>query len=382
MMTTLLILATLYLGLLLLKVGLTGSYSNTLPEPQQARFGVGTMTVVQAILSGDPLLSSRLEANLTALPEQDFLWLIDDEDAEAQNLTEALKKANPSARLRIESCPSCPDAINPKLWKLHRAGALIQTPMFCVLDDDTTLTAASAASLAEAANQHTVATGLPCYLPSSDIPSGLLSQFVNNNSVFTYLGTSRLLAPFTLNGMGYVMRREELATIQNFEPILHELTDDLALATLVLRRGGIIHQSKAPLQVKTGLRDFRHYMQIMHRWYVFTLLLLARQTLPAQLLIFVLHGLPPMLLISMLVTIFVSFSAVAGLLIGFVLLLRGWVLTTLHRRFFDLHLHRPLLSILSELMQPLHLLHALTYRTIRWRNRHYKVRDSDDFTAV
>lgn len=382
MMVTLFILAAFYVSVLLLKAWLALSYADTLPESPQDSLPPGTLTLVQAILSGDPLLQTRLEANLRALPEQDFLWLIDDDDAEGQRLATALKAAHPTARLRVESCPPCPDATNPKLWKLQRAAGLVQTPLFCVLDDDTTLPEPSAVALAVAAAHHTVATGLPCYLSSGDVPSGLLSQFVNNNSVFTYLGTSRLLPPFTLNGMGYVLRREELAGIQNFEPILHELTDDLALATLVLKQGGSIQQSKAPLHVQTGLRNFSHYLQLMHRWYLFTLLLLQRQSIPVQMLIFVLHGLPPILFIVLLIHVLVSASVVAWLCWVCVLVIRAWVITAMHRRFFKLPLHRPGLSVLSELMQPVHLVHALTCRTIRWRTRRYKVRDTNDFSAV
>ncbi len=375
-----LVLAAGYIFLLLLRANLALSYARTLPARIPAGLPAGSLTIAQPILSGDPLLESRLAANLDALPEQSFLWLIDEDDPEAQRIAGTLAAAHPCTDFRIEICPPCPDTISPKLWKLRLAAAIAQSPLFCVLDDDTTLPAASAAALAAAADAHSVATGLPCYSDAGDLPSGLLSQFVNNNSVFTYLGTAGLLRPFTLNGMGYVMRREELAEIKNFEPILHELTDDLALATLVLRQGGSIHQSAAPLHVRTGVKSLAHYFQLMHRWHVFTLLLLKRQSLPVQLVIFVLHGLPPVLLVTLFVT--TAARPASAPILASVLGLRLLVIASVQRKFFGVRLHRAVVSILSELLQPIHLVHALVSRTIRWRSRRYRVRDSHDYSAI
>ncbi len=367
-------LAFIYLASLALRAWLSVRYASSLPEIPREPPPANSLTIAQAILSGDPLLESRLAANLRALPGQRFLWLIDEDDAEARRITSSLKTPD----VEIILCAPCPDATNPKLWKLQRAAGFVLTPFFCVLDDDTTLSSGSAAALIEAAKNATVATGLPCYQDGGDVAGGLLAQFVNNNSVFTYLGTLAVLAPFTLNGMGYVLRREELARIDHFKPILRELTDDLALATLVLKQGGKIHQAKAPLRVRTGVKNLRHHMQLMHRWYVFTLLLLKRQRLPAQMLIFALHGLPPMLLVTL-----VTLCRLRDLpVLGVVLMARFFTLRAMHARFFGERLHRPFLSVLSELMQPLHLLHAAFSRTIRWRTRRYRVRDTHDFSAV
>lgn len=416
-MSILLLLIILYAASLLWRRWLALSYAQSLPPLPTKPLPPETLTIAQAILSGDPLLESRLEANLATFPDQHFIWLIDDEDAEARRIGQKLRHPY----LHVELCPPCPDATNPKLWKLQIAANLVKTPFFAVIDDDTTLPAPSAAGLVEAAKNCTVATGLPSYQDSGDVASGLLAQFVNNNSVFTYLGTSRLLPPFTLNGMGYVMRTEELKRIEHFKPILHELTDDLALATLVLKLGGSIHQSQAPLHVRTGVRGMSHYFQMMHRWYVFTLLLLKRQPIPTQVLIFVLHGLPPILLCStmilgvangelggrflaVLVTLFIMrLHQILGLLLlpvltllmaylfthdraAMVLLLvlgmREIITREMQKKFFGHPLIRPVVSLLSELIQPVHLVHALCIRTIRWRTRLYKVRDTHDFSAA
>lgn len=381
-MTAVFILAAAYTGLLLLRAGLAAAYARTLPAPDENPLAPSTMTVAQAILSGDPLLESCLESNLITLPGQNFLWLIDEEDGEAQRIAEVLRARHPLAAVRVERCPPCPDATNPKLWKLKIAAPLIETPLLCVLDDDTTLPAASAAALASGAQSQTIATGLPCYLDADNLPSGLIAQFVNNNSVFTYLGTSCVLPAFTLNGMGYVLRREELARLQDFQTIQYELTDDLAVATLVIRNGGSIHQSTAPLHVQTGVGDFAHYMRLMHRWYLFALLLLRRQSIAVQMLVTMLHGLPPILLVALLAGCAATGTVAGWGMLALVVGGRLLIIAGMHRRFFGRRLHRPWLSIVSELLQLVHLIHALSSRTVRWRTRRYRVRDADDFVAV
>jgi ceramide glucosyltransferase len=416
-MTLVVVLTLIYAVSLLVRSWLALSYAKSLPPLPKEPLPPETLTIAQAILSGDPLLQSRLEVNLATFPDQHFIWLIDEGDDEARRIAQEVKHPF----LRVELCPPCPDATNPKLWKLEMASKQVETPYFAVIDDDTTLPASSAAALVESAKICTVATGLPCYQDSGDVASGLLAQFVNNNSVFTYLGTSRLQPPFTLNGMGYVMRTEELERIEHFKPILHELTDDLALATLVLKLGGSIHQSQAPLHVQTGVRDLKHYVQMMHRWYVFTLLLLKRQSIPTQAIIFLLHGLPPILLASTvilgvvggefsvrllmtLVTVMLMrlhqlllmlLFPVLGILtfyllahdrsavvLTIILFMREGMIREMQKRFFAMPLMRPVVSILSELVQPVHLVHSLAVRTIRWRTRLYKVRDTHDFSAV
>ncbi len=338
-----------------------------------------TLTIAQPILSGDPLLEARLRETLAALPRQRFIWLVDEHDDAGGRLAESIA----SDRVRIDCCPPCPDGINPKTWKLCRAVPLATTPYFAVIDDDTVISEPTASALVVAAREASVATGLPWYENGGDLPSALLAQFVNNNAIFSYLATSALLAPFTLNGMGYVMRTVELERLGGFDPILGELTDDLALASLVRRMGGRIHQDPAPMRVRTGVADFGHYVALMHRWHVFACLLLRRQPLARRLAIMALQGPPPFLLWALLLAAAVNAgSPLSCAALATVLVARGIVLAELQEHFFGSPLHRPVLSILSELLQPLHLVHALCSRTIRWRTRRYRVRDSDDFSPA
>jgi ceramide glucosyltransferase len=120
----------------------------------------------------------------------------------------------------------------------------------------------------------------------------------------------------------------------------------------------------------------------MHRWFLFATLLLRTQSGQMKALIGLLQGLHPCLLWLMLVVALGIPTPVTGLVLLLVLLIRSAVLCGLQWRLTGKVRHRPLLSVISELLQPLHFLHATLQRTIRWRTRVYRVHDIDDFVSV
>jgi ceramide glucosyltransferase len=421
-----------YLAILLGKAILAMRYAARYPRPQpwsrEASSGVdlSAATIVQPILSGDPDLSAALADNLATLPEARFLWLIDDDDEEAAGIVSRLRDAHPAHRIETLVCAAAPDGVNPKLFKLELARSEVTQPnamrseatqsealqseatscAFVVVDDDTRLTREGLAALLAAlgAHTHTVATGLPCYLTDldrphrRDLPSRLLAEFVNNNAALTYLPPLAFAEPPTINGMTYAMTPASLDAIGGFTPLLAHLADDLAVARRVIQTGGTIRQTPYPQFVATSVRDLRHYRALMHRWFLFALLLLREQSAGWTLAITLLHGLPPLLLWTLslwtvlpwtalpwttLIAAPVSIpSAVPALVLLFMLLLRAAALITVQRRLTGRSRHSPVLSIVSELLQPLHLLHALVSRRIVWRTRRYLVRANDDFRAV
>jgi ceramide glucosyltransferase len=119
----------------------------------------------------------------------------------------------------------------------------------------------------------------------------------------------------------------------------------------------------------------------MHRWYVFALLLMRRQSLGMRGVIFLLCGLPPLLLAAAFLGAAAAPTRLAACALGAVLAVRALILSGLQLRLSGAVRHRPLLSVLSELLQPLHLVHAVCVRRIRWRSRRYRVIDNDRFVA-
>lgn len=380
MLSACLVLCASYAALLLLKFILALRVARA-----QEMLGVVTpvpTTILQAILSGDPALAEVLATNLRALPHCRFLWLLDEEDATAQAVAARLCALHPDVAIDCLVLPPAPAGHNPKMHKLALAAAQVRTPHLLVLDDDTTLPAASLAELLARLDADDLATGLPCYLDDGRFASRLLAQFVNNSAALTYLPLLNAWPPPSINGMCYALRTDALARMGGFAPLVPQLADDLAVAKQLSASGGRIHQSTAPLFVRTSVRDLRHYTHVMHRWFLFALLLLHSQPWPLRASILALHGLPPLLLLAAVTTAALAWHAAAMTALAAVLALRSGLLCTIQRRLTGLPRHAFGLSLLAELLQPAHAVHALLQRRIRWRTRHYHVRANDDFEPV
>ncbi len=385
-----------YLALQATKAAITLRRASRAPaavEPGEAE--IGKVVVVQPILSGDPGLEDALRDNLLSLDGARFCWLVDADDAEAQRVVARIVRSNglsresgpkpaqtvrsndsSNPRVDVHLCPPAPDGINPKLAKLQPAlDAAADDEVFLVLDDDTRLPRASLGALLGGLATHTLATGLPAYLPGATPWARLVEQFVDNNAAMTYL----TLDPVTINGMTWAMRVSDLRALGGFTPILRHLTDDLAVAGAVLRTGGTICQTASPQWITTTVDSPGQYVRLLHRWMLFASLLLRRQPLRTVAAISVLHGTHPNLLWAVLV--------------GTVRERRPWLLLTVlggravllrrvQRRIHGRSLHRPGFSLASELAQPLHLGHGAVQRTIRWRTHTYRVVSDDDFREV
>lgn len=348
------------------------------PAKQPAQPAVpATATILQPILSGDPFLETALRTNLANAPKNvTFLWLIDEDDAEAQRIAAQFDAP-------VLLCPPPRAHENPKTAKLQRALAHVDTEYFAVLDDDTILPPHHVDRALHALQNATLYTGLPCYLPGANLWSSLVAHFVNNNSILTYLP----LPPVTINGMFYVMRTNDLRDMGGFAPIVDQLCDDYAVARLVKRHGGTIHQGITPLFLRTTVPDGRRYLGLMQRWFLFANVLLRDQPMTMQLLLIPMLGLPPLLFA-------LSFLSIAGGTIPTIALIamlavRHTLLRNLHRTLFVSPENRqpapafnPFTSILSELLQPLHWLHASLQHTLQWRTRRIVLGRDGTFSYV
>lgn len=341
------------------------------------------VAVLQPILGGDPRLIDVLGATLDALPDARFHWLVDDGDTHAQDVIAALQATHSDAVIAVHMNPPAPDGVNPKSFKLDRVLAAVDAPVCLVLDDDATLTADALARLVAALDAADIATALPGYVDEGErLPGRLLAQFVNDNAALTYLAPLTWAPPVSINGMCYALRTERLRALGGFAPLLHALADDLAMADQVRAHGGHIAQTIAPVRVRTSIDGPAHYLRQMHRWMLFATLLLRRQPMRMRVMITLLHGLPPLLLWATGVALAMQPTMTGALCVIGVLVLRAAVPAWLQRRLGVSAPQRPLLSLLAELLQPLHLLHASVVRTVRWRSRRYRVHADGGFHVV
>ncbi|MCL1551950.1 glycosyltransferase family 2 protein [Xanthomonas nasturtii] len=368
-------LAVLYLGVLLFKTAavLWVMRGERRRPPRIAVATPAEVAILQPILGGDAHLQDVLTANVRALPQAQFVWLLDADDRPGNAAADAVIAQSPQLRITRMLVPPAPPGINPKAWKLDYALPHITAPVSLILDDDAHLSGPALSQLLRDLAHADVVTALPYYHDSATVAGRLLAQFVNNNAALTYLGWLPFAAPLTLNGMCYAARTAQLRTWGGFSALLEQLTDDLAFATLVRARGGRLWQSTAPVAMRTAMPDLPGYLRQMHRWMLFALILLRRQLLGVRSAIGMLQGLPPVLLLAMLIGACVQHTWPAASSVVIVLLARALLLCGVQWRVTGAIRHRVLLSIIAECLQPLHLLHAALVRTIRWRTRRYRV---------
>lgn len=382
--TATLALAAFYLLLTALRIGLALRYLACHPPPgagastaaigaeADAEAALPDVSVLQAILSGDPLLESALRRNLRHHPGTHFLWLLDETDAEGRRVAARLLAEMPAAAAQVQVLltPPVPQGLNPKAFKLRRALPHARA-LVAVLDDDTVLRPGALARACAhlPATAEALVTGLPYYEPGPPGWSALVRAFVNANALLTYLPPLYFQPPVTINGMFYATPKSTLLRLGGFAAIETELCDDYALARLYRRHGLPIIQSTILHPLATTVAGFADYLQLMRRWMVFARRLFRSSlTLPVAGLVVLPGALPALLLLTGLL------SRSAGLVAGVlgVLGLKAAALALVRRRVIGTPegARTVALEVLADLLQPAHLLHALLRpRRVQWRNK-------------
>jgi ceramide glucosyltransferase len=231
------------------------------------------VSILQPILSGDPTLPATLGHNLR-LPcpaPVEFLWLVDDEDGAGQAICRTLMAAQPAANVRLIALPRPPQGNNPKTFKLSAGLAQARGDVICVLDDDTMLPERwqmECLPLLYTPDAGLV-FGLPYQVNFANIWSALVAGFVNSSSLLTYIPYTRLHEPVTINGMFYAMRRDLLETMGGWQGLEKVLADDFAVAQRVRQHGYKLVQAPLRHAISTTVRDGRHYLNLIQRWFIF-----------------------------------------------------------------------------------------------------------------
>ncbi|HEU5080513.1 MAG TPA: glycosyltransferase [Opitutaceae bacterium] len=373
-----LVLGTSYLAQLSLKAALAARYGGKL-RSLAAVAREDEVTLVQPILSGDPALEETLLENVLVLKRARFLWLVDTDDAVGLELCGRISLAHRERLIEIIPCPPPPQGINPKAHKLALALCRVATPSFVVLDDDTRLSAAALSALLNGLDTGaSLATGLPRYRAARGNYSSWLAEFVNSAAILTYLPALNFTAPLSIQGMCYAMRTAEARRLDLFAEIARCLTDDLALAHALHCRNLRICQTVEPHDIATSVSTFRALRQILHRWFVFTRLLLDELPLRGRAAIALAYAVPPLMLAALCVAAVASLSALGVLMLtlAFRAVVLGWV----RRRFLGpQNGGLSLVSIIMELAQPAMLAASCLRTKIVWRTRVIRVRSVDQF---
>ncbi len=348
------------------------------------------VTVMQPILSGDPLLADCLRRNLLA--EHDFpvawLWLVDSNDQPAQRICAELVAAFPHRAVQIITLPPPPERTNPKLFKLRRGLAHAQGEVIVVLDDDTILPTSAldlALPLLDAPDAGLV-FGLPYYRSFAPVWSALVALFVNTSSLPTYTSYIALTEPFTINGMFYAMRRETLRRLGDFAGIEGVLADDFAVAQQVRAAGLRLVQSPVRHPVATTVPSASRYQMLLRRWFTFPRESLLRHLRPHEQAVLIGLAVLPTLA-PLLVVLAAALSRSRW---------QGWLVAALagHSLIQAFHLNRAylrnatprrwlLLAPLLDLVTPVQVMAALLSRQrIIWRGHVMDVEKGGTFRFV
>ena len=354
------------------------------------------LTCLQPILGGDPALERVLRETLQRGPSWCvYLWLVDSDDPVGLEVTRRLAAEDPRVVLSVVSPPG--PGVNPKALKLEAGLERVATEFTAVLDDDTIageahFTAAlDALGAFDAPAMAELYTGLPSYdtarVDEIGLGGALLAAFVNDGAPAVYLGLQSRRAPRSLNGMFYVARSADLRRWRAFQAIREFLCDDLALARHVRTQGGRMLQGAVALRLHTSLAGWGAYVRQMHRWHLFARVLLRSEPLRIRVPLVAALAFPPLLLWITLSALVHQGTPVSVATTALMLAVREGAQRLVRRRVLAVR-PGPAIdvpawsSLLAELMQPLHALHAALVPTVRWRTRRVRVQADGRFSTL
>lgn len=341
-------------------------------------FDISNFSIVQPIMSGDETLENNLRFNLDNTKNAHFIWLLDSDDNLAHQICEHIKNSNDDYKNRVDivSVDNIPNNCNRKTYKMCKALAYARE-YFVAVDDDTKITYGKIANTIKylKENPQIVVTAYPYYKSGKGFYSKLVASFVNANSLFLYLGGSFVHPLKMLSGMFYVTRTENLKSINAFENILYNLSDELALAELLNDKGFEIKLLPIPFQITTTIYNLKQYLDLMKKWFVFFLHYFKKDFSPGVIVVCLFPAiLPSVLLIYSLLLqsryflIFLSLHVIKTLINMII-------------RINILKLKESFYTILSEplvdYLQIIHLLHATIFpNSVIWRGKKIKLNNN------
>lgn len=238
-----------------------------------------TVTIVQPILSGDPTIWQVLADNLrfASTYQIDYIWAIDDDDELAQGeclrvLAEYQKSTSQPRPVKILSLPAAPEDYSPKTFKIVEGFKLSSSDILINLDDDTTLPDHALEIVGPLLAKPTTGAvfAVPFYKSFGDTWSSFISSFVNGFSTWSYIPYTSFIRPFTINGMFYAVRRSVYDKVNGLYGLEKDICDDYVFGQRLINYGYYLVQAPLLHPISIKVKDLRHCLNIIKRWFVFT----------------------------------------------------------------------------------------------------------------
>jgi ceramide glucosyltransferase len=247
-------------------------------EPAPAHAGWPAVTLLQPLTCGASDLPAALarRAVLQYPGPLQHLLICDSADTATIDICAAWLAAHGDLTGQLITVTSTHGDIADKVTKLRAALPAATGDVLAFVDDDILLRPDAIARFAGALQDRRAGAvfGLAVYTNWSNLPSSLLSAFVNANALLSYLPLTGLTEPFTITGHFYALRRTVFATIGGLEGMGGRFDDDHELARRVMRHGFANVQTDVVYDVDNYLGTLDDYANQMRRWFV-----IPRQTM-------------------------------------------------------------------------------------------------------
>ena len=242
------------------------------PAPPPPATGWPTVTILSPITRGasnlPQVLACRGGLRYGGVVQQ--LLICDATDHQSQATCAAWLATLPAANHQLITVPST-RLIATKIEKLNAALPHARGEVLCFVDDDVALRPASLTTLLPAL--YTKGTGavfgLACYTAWHNLPTSLMSAFVNSNALLSYIPLCYLTEPFTITGHCFALRRTVFDAAGGFTDMTNRLDDDHELARRVRALGYHVVQTRLIYDVENHFASFTAYATQMKRWFVF-----------------------------------------------------------------------------------------------------------------
>jgi ceramide glucosyltransferase len=202
---------------------------------------------------------------------QQHLVICDITDEANRQLVQQVQAEHPEWNSTLLLVTPANGLIAPKLDKMNIALPQAKGDVLVFLDDDVTLRPDALQTLLPYLEepQAGAAFGLACYSDWHNLPSSLISAFVNANALPSYIPLSYLTEPYTITGHCFALRRTTFDAIGGFNGMVDRIDDDHELARRLRIRGLRCIQTPMIYEVENNLPTLAAANEQLKRWFVF-----------------------------------------------------------------------------------------------------------------
>lgn len=231
-----------------------------------------SVTLLQPITRGVTNLAGALDARLLLdYPgELQHVLICDGGDSTILGMCRRFVEASPRpVELIVLEAP--PGMIASKIAKLQAGLERASGTVLCFVDDDILLRPDALRRLVPFLLQPGTGAvfGLACYVSWHNLPSSLMSTFVNANALLSYVPLRYLVDPWTITGHCYAVRHDDFWAAGGFDGMGRRVGDDHELARRLRHIGLRSVQTPIIYDVENDMPTLNAYAAQIKRWSIF-----------------------------------------------------------------------------------------------------------------